>query len=93
MAEHTNSLQQGDLLAEVAQPGDQYSVIDGDESNDADGVEEGKRGCRNLDLAKQPPVHLCALLHKKAAHLQDISRRLFMTRAVGHQSWVTQDLC
>jgi len=93
VAEHTNSLQQGDLLAEVAQPGDQYSVIDGDQSNDADGVEEGKRGCGNLYLAKQPPVHLRALLHEEAAHLQDSSRGLLMTRAVGHQSWVTQNLC
>jgi len=93
VAEHTNSLQQGDLLAKVAQPGDQYSVIDGDQSNDADGVEEGKRGCGNLYLAKQPPVHLRALLHEEAAHLQDSSRGLLMTRAVGHQSWVTQDLC
>lgn len=67
---HTYTLQQGDLLAKVAKAGHQNPVIHGYKSDDADGVEQGQGGCRNLDLAKQLPVHLCPLLYKKTAHLQ-----------------------
>ena len=70
MMQSTYSLQQSDLFAKVSQRRHKNSVIDGNENNDADGVEEGQRCCRNLNPAtKHLAVHLRALLHKEATHL------------------------
>ena len=69
--ERTNALKQSDCLAEVAQGWHQETVVQRYEGDDADGVEQGKGGRRDLDLAtKEPPVHLCPLLHEEAAHLR-----------------------
>ena len=82
-SEPTYALQQRQLLAKARQQRHQSPVIKGDQGDDADSVEQRKGGCRDAQLPAtkivpedaeagdtDPAVHLAALLHKEAAHLQ-----------------------
>ena len=67
----TDALQVGELDAKVPEEGDDTTIVDGNQDNDADGVEESE-GCRgnHKGAAEHDPVHGRALHHKKAAHLR-----------------------
>ena len=68
--ERTDALQKAELAAEAAQQRHDAAVIDGDQHNDGHRVEDGERGGRDAEAARQVAVHGCALLHEEAAHLQ-----------------------
>ena len=70
----TYALQMGNLHAEPLQQRDNTAVVDGNQRDDADGVEQRQRGGGDdKAAAKHVPVHVGALHHKEAAHLHAVA--------------------
>ena len=70
----TYALQVGDLHAKSLQQRDDPPVVDGDQRDDADGVEQRQRGGGDDEAAtKHVPVHVGALHHEEAAHLHAVA--------------------
>ena len=66
----TYSGQVADADPTARQEGHQDLVVQGDEDHDGQRVEDGQRGCRDLQAPLDAPVHHLSLLHKEATHLQ-----------------------
>ena len=73
----TYPLQMGELSTKVSQQWHQAPVVDGYQQYDSQGVEDCQAGCRYGEAStKHTSIHGSPLLHKEAAHLQDMSFKI-----------------